>query len=104
MMLRSIVDLKPALDSIRDDPSPRHDCPKLQAMIPTDAQFQLIQSIIPVLTKFEALTDFMSGDKYPTICHVISKLSFLNNYLESTKIKRRGTPAAELADHMINDL
>ena len=100
MMLRSIFALRSALESIRDNEIPKLDCISLVAIIPTEEQFNLVQSIIPVLTKIEALTEFMSGDNYPTICHVISKLSFLHNFLESTKSKNRGTPVAELVEHI----
>ncbi len=86
MMMRSICQLRPALENIRDDDRAKPDCPKLMEIIPTEEQFNLVETIIPILTKFETLSDFMSGDKYPTVCHVISKLSFLINYLVSVKV------------------
>jgi hypothetical protein len=104
MMMISILQLKPALENIRDDDRAKPNCPKLIEIIPTEEQFNLIETIVPILTKFETLSDFMSGDKYPTLCHIVSKLSFLNNYLVSVKIKKTGTPAGEMVEHMIKDL
>jgi hypothetical protein len=104
MMMRSICQLKPALENIREDDRAKPDCPKLMEIIPSEEQFTLIETIIPILNKFETLSDFMSGDKYPTVCHVISKLSFLINYLVSVMVKKCGTPAGEISEHMVKDL
>ena len=83
MMMRSIVQLRPALEAVKDCTREFTD-PELQELIPHPEDFQLIESIIPVLSKFEAVLDFMRGEKTPTICYVMLKIWYLQTQLSAT--------------------
>jgi hypothetical protein len=89
MMIRSIVQLRPALEAIRIA-SARSTAQGLIDLMPDTEDFQLLESIIPILTKFEEVSIFMSGEKYPTICWIIQKVYFLQNLLSSTIAKKSG--------------
>ena len=83
MMMRSVVQLRPALEAVKDCTHRSTDT-RLQDLIPSFDDFDLIESIVPILTKFESVSDFMSGETYPTICHVMVKLCFLDMSLKKT--------------------
>ena len=79
-MMRSVIQLKPALEAIKD--STRSADSKLQELVPEPRDFEVIESIIPILGKFEAVSDFMQSETYPTVCHVMVKLCFLQMSLK----------------------
>ena len=83
MLMRAIVQLRPALEAVKDCTREFTD-PELQELIPHPEDFQLIESIIPVLSKFEAVLDFMRGEKTPTICYVMLKIWYLQTQLSAT--------------------
>lgn len=72
-MAKSIVLLRPALESIQDgrfDEIEKTD-PKLQKLIPSPISFQILEQIIPILEKALLMSEVLSGDKKPTLHHVI---------------------------------
>ena len=76
MMILSIIQLRPALEGIRESTSRSTD-PHLQELIPESDQFDAIESLVQVLSKFEEVSTFMSSESYPTICWVIQKVFYL---------------------------
>jgi hypothetical protein len=76
MMMRSVLQLRPALEAVKECTHRSTDA-RLQYLVPEKEEFELLESIVPILTKFEAVSDFMSGESYPTICHVMVKICFL---------------------------
>jgi hypothetical protein len=82
MMMRSILQLRPALERVREDFSKATDA-KLRGAIPTTEEFDQISAIIGPLTKVEEMSQFFSSDQHVTICHVISKLFNMEGYLFS---------------------
>ncbi len=71
-----IIQLRPALEGIRESTSRSTD-PHLQELIPESDQFDAIESLVQVLSKFEEVSTFMSSESYPTICWVIQKVFYL---------------------------
>ena len=63
MMIRSVVKLREALEGIRD--GGRANDANLIELIPTQESFDLLDSIIQVLTRFEEVSTFMSSEKIP---------------------------------------
>lgn len=90
MMIRSIVQIRAALEAIKMASS-RSTPIALIELIPEVEDFELMESIIPILTKFEEVSMFMSSEKIPTICWIIQKVSFLQSMLQSTIKKNQGT-------------
>ena len=80
MMIRSVTQLRLALEAIKDSTHKSTDS-RLQALIPEAEDFELMEAITPILTKFEAVSEALSGETYPTICLVILKLFFLQTSL-----------------------
>ena len=60
-----------------------------QDLVPESEDFDLVDSIIPILTKFESVSEALSGEKYPTMCMVIMKLYFIPHTLV-TEAKKAG--------------
>ncbi len=89
MMIRSILQLRPALEAIKMA-SARSTAVGLIELMPETEDFELLDSIIPILTKFEEVSIFMSAEKYPTICWIVQKVYFLQNQLSSTIAKSQG--------------
>ena len=58
MMMRSVVQLRPALEAVKDCTHRSTDT-RLQDLIPSFDDFDLIESIVPILTKFESVSDFI---------------------------------------------
>ena len=75
-MMQSVIQLRPALEAIKDCTHRSTDS-RLQGLVPESQDFDIIESVIPILQKFEAVSDFMQSETYPTICHVMVKLCFL---------------------------
>lgn len=88
MMIRSVVKLRAALEGIRD--GGRANDGNLIELIPAQESFDLLDSIVQVLSKFEEVSTFMSSETIPTICWVIQKLYFLANILSKIAIASQG--------------
>ena len=95
MMIRGVVHLKPALLSIKYDPRERVKDSPLKGLVPEEIDFDLIQKLVPLLTTIENASEFLSGDKYPTICHVIPKLYVIRSRMYS--VMTVGTTLAKFA-------
>ena len=54
------------------------------AVIPDEAAFDVIKEVVPILQKFADVREFMSGEKYPTICWVVQKAYLLTSSLKKT--------------------
>ena len=89
MMIRSVTQLRLALEAIKDSTHKSTDS-RLQALIPEAEDFELMEAITPILTKFEAVSESLSGETYPTICLVILKLFFLQTSLVKEVQANRG--------------
>ena len=103
-MMRSVIQLRPALEAIKDCTHRSTDS-RLQALIPESHDLDMIETIIPILSKFETVSEFMQSESYPTICHVMVKLCFLQ--LSMKKIvdgSIDGSPLHDLCAHMYQDL
>ncbi len=80
MMMRSILQLRPALERIREDYSKGTD-PKLREAIPSSEEFDQVEAIIQPLTKIEEMSQFLSSEQTVTICFVIAKLFNIEGFL-----------------------
>ena len=80
MMMKSVLQLRPALEAIKDSTHKSTDT-RLQDLIPEVEDFVYLETLIPILSKFEAVSEALSGEKYPTICMVIMKLFFIQTSL-----------------------
>lgn len=106
MMMKSVVQLRPALEAVRECTHKSTDS-RLQELIPEQEDFDLVDCIIPILSKFESVSEFMSGEKYPTICHVMVKICFLQ--MSMKKLIESPAPLddvalAELCTNMSKDM
>ena len=88
MMIRSILHLQIPLEAIKESPNAAKDYPKLGAAIPETEDFEVLAKIVPVLSKFENISQTLSSDLQPTLPYVIPKIHFLHNHLFSIKVKR----------------
>ena len=88
MMIRSVVKLRAALEGIRD--GGRANDGNFIDLIPAQESFDLLDSIVQVLSKFEEVSTFMSSESFPTICWVVQKLYFLANILSKTATASQG--------------
>ena len=103
MMMRSVIQMRSALEEIKD--STRATEVKLQELIPESFEFDVIETIIPVLTKFEAVSTFMQSETIPTICHVMVKLCFLQLTLKKAiESSPEESALQKLCDFMSKDL
>ena len=106
MMMKSVIQLRPALEAVKECTHKSTDS-RLQEIIPEQEDFDLIDSIIPILSKFESVSEFMSGETYPTICHVMVKICFLQMSLKKiidTPQPLDDASLAELCANMAKDL
>ena len=105
MMMRSIIQLRPALEAVKECTHKSTDS-RLQDLIPDSEHFDLIESLIPILTKFESVSDFMSGENYPTICHVMVKICFLQMSMKKIidSPAQNNPSLTELCTNMTKDL
>ena len=53
-----------------------------------DSVTDVLAKIVPVLSKFENISQTLSSDLQPTLPYVIPKIHFLHNHLFSIKVKR----------------
>jgi hypothetical protein len=73
-LLRSIHQLRPALESLKDEKYEDLDKTdaKFKTMIPSPLTFQIIEQIIPCMEKACQLSEMLSADDKPTLHQVIS--------------------------------
>ena len=88
MMIRSIIHLQIPLESIKENPRDIKENPKLVDAIPDREDFEILKNIVPILAKFESISQTLSADKNPTICLVVPKLHFINKFLQSMLNRR----------------
>lgn len=77
-MLKSIIQLKPALEAIREGTNDRQldreglkPNPRLQQCIPTSGQFEVIEALIPSLEVIREVSECLQADKAITLCKII---------------------------------
>ena len=75
-MMRFVLQMRPALEAIKECTHRSIDS-RLQELIPDYTDSEIIDSITPKLIKFENVSDFIQSETYPTICHVMVKICFL---------------------------
>ena len=80
MMMRSVLQLRPALEAIKESTHKSTDT-RLQELIPEVEEVVFIKSLIPPLSRFESVFEPLSEEKYPTVCMIIMKLFFLKTSL-----------------------
>ena len=102
-MMRSVIQLRPALEATKECTQRSTDS-RLQELIPETQDFEIIESIIPILGKFKAVSDFMQSETYPTICHVMVKLCFLQMSLKKVIDSNDDTPLYHLCNNLFTDL
>ena len=96
--------MRPALEAIKECTHRSTDS-RLQELIPDNLDMDIIETIIPILTKFENVSDFMQSESYPTICHVMVKICFLQMSLKKCIDTTEETSALnQLANHLSADL
>ena len=96
--------MKPALEAIKEC-THRSTDKRLQDLVPDRNHFDIIESIIPILTKFEKVCDIMQSESYPTICHVMVKICFLQLSLKkSIESSEEISPLNQLSSNMFKDL
>ena len=88
MMIRSILHLQLPLEAIKESPNAAKEYPKLVEAIPDPEDFEVLSKIVPVLSKFESISQTLSSDQHPSLPYVIPKIHFLHNHLFSIKVKR----------------
>ena len=104
MMIRSVIHLRIPLELIRDSPKDRKENLKLVDAIPDAEDFDLLGKVVPLLSKFEAVSEFLSADQHITIAYCLSKLTYLSHTLFSVKTTTKGEanrPIRELAEVII---
>jgi hypothetical protein len=104
MMIRSVIHLRVPLELIRDSPKDRKENFKLVDAIPDAEDFDLLEKVVPLLSKFEAVSEFLSADQHITIAYCLSKLTYLSHTLFSVKTTTKGEanrPIRELAEVII---
>ena len=71
-LLRSIHQLRPALESLKDEKYEDVDKTdaKFKSMIPSQLTFQIIEQILPCMEKACKASEFMSADDKPTLHQV----------------------------------
>ena len=79
-MMRSIVKMRVPLESIRDSGNTKTPS-ALMECIPSTDEFDIVERLLPILTIFEGITDFMQSETYPAIAFVCSKLQWLKKKL-----------------------
>ena len=72
-LLRSIHQLRPALESLKDEKYEDLDKTdaKFKSMIPSQLSFQIIEQIIPIMEKACQLSEMLSADDKPTLHQVL---------------------------------
>ena len=104
MMMKSVIQLRPALEAVKECTHKSTDS-RLQDLIPELEDFDMIETIIPILAKFESVSEFMSGENYPTICHVMVKICFLQMSLKKIiDSTAQDQSLVDMCDHMNKDL
>ena len=98
-MMKSVIQMRSALEAIKECTHRSTDS-RLQDLIPENRDLDIIETIIPILSKFEGVSDFMQSESYPTICHVMVKLCFLQMSLK----KSMDNSAEESAVHQLSSL
>nr|XP_047126646.1 uncharacterized protein LOC105850668 [Hydra vulgaris] len=78
-MLESILKLKDVLISLREKDVLNNN--PLQNVIPSDNQFSLMASLMPVLKKMKIMSDCMSKDTEPVLHHMLTMLYKTDNFL-----------------------
>ena len=103
-MMRSVLQMRPALEAIKECTHRSTDS-RLQDLIPDNTDMDIIEAIVPILGKFENVSDFMQSETYPTICHVMVKICFLQMSLKKCIDSNDQTSALhQLANNMSTDL
>ena len=92
LMIKNVIHLKPCLLSIKHDPRDieterRSKDSTLVPVIPEERDFDLLEKMIRLLTFMEDTSELLSGDKYPTICFVVPRLTMLTSMMVSLKTK-----------------
>nr|XP_047133547.1 uncharacterized protein LOC124811636 isoform X2 [Hydra vulgaris] len=78
-MLESILKLKDVLISLREKDALNNN--PLQNVIPSDNQFSLMASLMPVLKKMKIMSDCMSKDTETVLHHMLTMLYKTDNFL-----------------------
>jgi hypothetical protein len=68
MMIISILQLRPVLDVIK--------MASARSTTVETEDFEILDSIIPISSKFKKLSTFITAEKYPTICWMIQKVYY----------------------------
>jgi len=107
MMMRSILSLRPALEKIKSDQSTNSDKTpatdkKLQQAIPTQEEFDLIESIVKPLSKVESMSESLSSDQSVTITQVLPKIHNVYLSLSSMVAKEPSEDTKKFAKVMLN--
>lgn len=89
-MMRSVLKMRMPLESLRDSGNSKTPA-ALMECIPSTEEFELVERLLPILTVFEEITDFMQSETYPAIGYVCSKLQWLRKKLcDSCTLARNG--------------
>lgn len=92
MMMKSIVQLRPALEAIKSDFSKNTDRnynteKGLRNSIPSFTDFETVESIMKPLAHVQALSETFSSDQNVTLPHVVPKLYNLHLHLTAMATK-----------------
>ena len=101
-MLRSLVRMQKPLLAVKYCHRPSTDR-KLQKIIPPEEDYTLMEEIIPTLTRIEAISEFMGGEKYPTLPSVITKIAGLDKHLNFV-IQSKGGQHSSVYKAMCTDM
>ena len=107
MMFKSIIHMKKVLDHIRESPCTGREetaLKSLQKCIPTNEHLSIVEELLPVLAHFQKVTDFMSGEKYPTVNYVIGQLFFLHKVCELEREKSYQPEVLHFIDTVVDQL
>ena len=80
-MLESILKLKDVLISLREKDALNNN--PLQNVIPSDNQFSLMASLMPVLNKMKIMLNCMSKDTESVLHHMLTMLYKTDNFLHN---------------------
>jgi hypothetical protein len=107
-MFRSIIRMRPVLEHIviqAADPCVTASTPKgLLDAIPSQDQLDIIEGLMPILTLFEDTTNFMSGEKYPTINWAVGRLFQLEHACQQEARKAAAQEVLEVCLALLEKL
>ena len=109
MMIKSIIQLRPALEAIKMDRPQKGDKtigtdPKFQAVIPPHEHFDILEGILKPLEHIAKMSEELSSESTPTICLVVPRLYNIINSLTGIRVKDPNPSSKAFATILLKNL